>query len=303
MDIRLINAFCAVYEERSINKAAQRLNIAQPSISIAIRNLETDLRTQLFERSPVGTIPTAKAHVLYTRFQRVLAEIEGAKRSISVDLNDLKGPLRVGLPPVVTYNLLPQLLPQFLEDYPDVSLRIAEGLPGKLIEMTLAGEIDFAIIGTTAPVDERIVSRRIGIEPIVLISSRRHGSVAPGPVNLKSLPPLKMALSWAPYSIRNVLDRNISSENIRIARLVEVDTVAIAVDLVKQTDWVTLFPITGVARDLEELIAHEIPDLEMAYEHNVIRLARTTIPAAGLILIEAIEQTLGTVLESLRSGP
>lgn len=57
MDFRLIKAFCAVYEEGSINKAAARLNTAQPSTSGAIRNLETDLKTILFQRSAAGVTP------------------------------------------------------------------------------------------------------------------------------------------------------------------------------------------------------------------------------------------------------
>lgn len=302
MDIRLINAFCAVYEERSINKAAQRLNIAQPSISIAVRNLETDLHTQLFERSPSGTVPTAKAHVLYTRLQRVLAELDAAKRSVSSDFKDVRGPLRVGLPPVVTRNLLPELLPRFLEDYPDVSLRIAEGLPGRLLDMTLTGDVDFAVVAT-APVDERIVARRIAAEPIVLISSREHGIIPPGRVTLETLPPLKLALPWAPYSIRSILDRYISSEELPIARTVDLDTIYMVLDLVRQTDWVTLFSISGLDLHRDDLRAHEIAGPPMTAEYFLVRPARTVMPAAGLIFAEALERAFAKVLVDWQALP
>src|SRR3546814_11797263 len=57
-DLRQIRAFCAVYEEGSISGAAKRLRIAQPNISVAIKNLEFDLCKQMFERSSTGVKPT-----------------------------------------------------------------------------------------------------------------------------------------------------------------------------------------------------------------------------------------------------
>src|SRR5690606_39099145 len=118
-------------------------------------------------------------------------------------------------------------------------------------------DVDFAIVAT-APVDERLISRQIAREPIVLFSSRRKGIIPPGPVTLRSLPPLKLALPWAPHSIRSVLDRYISAEDIPIERTVDLDTIFMVLDLVRQTDWVTLFSISGLLRGDDELMVHEI---------------------------------------------
>src|SRR3546814_12357196 len=77
-DLRQIRAFCAVYEEGSISGAAKRLRIAQPNISVAIKNLEFDLCKQMFERSSTGVKPTPVARIFYSRLQPALAHLEAA---------------------------------------------------------------------------------------------------------------------------------------------------------------------------------------------------------------------------------
>ena len=64
MDIKQILVFIAIYEEGSVNRAAQRLTISQPSASSLLRNLELDLGAALFERRATGMLPKiGRAHV------------------------------------------------------------------------------------------------------------------------------------------------------------------------------------------------------------------------------------------------
>ncbi|SEJ86466.1 LysR family transcriptional regulator [Pseudomonas sp. NFR16] len=76
MDIRQLNAFVAVFEERNITSAAQRLFTSQPTLSVTIRQLEEALGTILFERLPRGVDVTDDARTLYPQARRLLAEAQ-----------------------------------------------------------------------------------------------------------------------------------------------------------------------------------------------------------------------------------
>ena len=76
MDIRHLKAFIAVFEERNITAAAQRLYVAQPSLSVTIRQLEDELGVELFLRQASGVEVSEQARVLYPQAQRMVAEAE-----------------------------------------------------------------------------------------------------------------------------------------------------------------------------------------------------------------------------------
>lgn len=76
MDIRHLKAFIAVFEERNITLAAQRLCVAQPSLSVTVRQLEEELGVELFLRRARGVDVSEQARELYPRAQRLVAEAE-----------------------------------------------------------------------------------------------------------------------------------------------------------------------------------------------------------------------------------
>jgi DNA-binding transcriptional LysR family regulator len=80
MDIRHLKAFIAVFEERNITFAAQRLCVAQPTLSVTIRQLEDDLGAELFVRQARGVEVTEQARALYAQACRMVAEAEALRR-------------------------------------------------------------------------------------------------------------------------------------------------------------------------------------------------------------------------------
>ncbi|POA21051.1 LysR family transcriptional regulator [Pseudomonas sp. FW300-N1A1] len=80
MDIRHLKAFLAVFEERNITSAAQRLFISQPTLSVTIKQLEEDLGAALFTRQPRGVEVTDQARVLYPQARRMVLEADALRR-------------------------------------------------------------------------------------------------------------------------------------------------------------------------------------------------------------------------------
>ena len=80
MDVRHLKAFLAVFEERNITAAAQRLFISQPTLSVTIKQLEEELGATLFVRQPRGVEVSAEARLLYPQARRMVAESEAMSR-------------------------------------------------------------------------------------------------------------------------------------------------------------------------------------------------------------------------------
>ena len=79
MDIRELRYFAAVFRERNLTVAARRCFISQPSVSLAITNLEAELGTTLFIRHKKGVMPTASAEQLYSVARRIIDDTEAAR--------------------------------------------------------------------------------------------------------------------------------------------------------------------------------------------------------------------------------
>ena len=78
MQLRQIECFVALYDERSITKAARRLNVVQPALSMQISRLERTFKTKLFERTSRGVVPTDTARTFYGYCQKILGDVDEA---------------------------------------------------------------------------------------------------------------------------------------------------------------------------------------------------------------------------------
>jgi LysR family nitrogen assimilation transcriptional regulator len=290
MDLKQLTAFVAVYEEGSINRAARRLSLSQPSTSALIRGLERVLGVTLFERLSSGVEPTEAAATLYRHAQRVMAELDAARKGVTGALDVISGPIKVGLSPTITRGILPELLPDFLERHPSVDIQITEAFSGKLFDWTVDGELDFAVVNIPVN-DRRLTTRRIAAEPVVLICGPKSGRRHMQGTRLSEGPPLKLALPWSPISLRQLLDRFIHAGSVPVARMVEMDSLPALLDFVAASDWVTLLPATCTTRDLsgKHQIVQPVIEPEMPTEFYLVHPARRTLSAAAKAFADAIE--------------
>ena len=129
MDIRHLTAFIAVFEERNITLAAQRLCTSQPSLSVTIRQLEQELGTQLFIRQPRGVEISDDARVLYPQARRMVAQAQLLSRQFRQ--RDDRLPLTLGVEEDVAAAHLGALLAWARARVPQLQLQLLPGCVGE----------------------------------------------------------------------------------------------------------------------------------------------------------------------------
>ena len=165
--------FLAIVKERSISKAAERLYLSQPSLSQYLAKLEGSLGVVLLDRahSPLKLTPAGELFHAYLERQSFL------DRQLVSDLRDLqdkKRPvLHIGASPWRGSTLLPDILPLFQEQYPDVQVVLHEAPVPELGELAVANVIDFCVMQPPDSLEE-LTYEPVMRERVFLVGRRDH---------------------------------------------------------------------------------------------------------------------------------
>ena len=151
MDIRQLQVFMAVWENRSFSHAAQEIYLTQPTVSGHIRALEEALGVQLFDRGGREVIPTKAGEFFYPFARQILKLSSQAEREMAMFLGEEKGSLELGGSNIPGQYILPALISQFRANRPNVQviLRIAD-TTAITIEVANS-DLELGMVGAVVP--------------------------------------------------------------------------------------------------------------------------------------------------------
>lgn len=148
MDLRRIRHFSVLAETLNFNRAAARLHIAQPALSVSIQKLEGELGTRLFDRTPSGVMLTASGRAALLEARRLLYHGEQLIRMARDATAGTGGRLRIGFVGSAIYRVLPTLIPAFRSQYPGVELVLSEATSARILDMLQEEAADIGIVRT-----------------------------------------------------------------------------------------------------------------------------------------------------------
>lgn len=173
MDIKSLRYFVTVAEELNITKAAVKLNLSQPPLSIQIRNLESELDTVLFIRGKRKLELTESGRLLYRRAKEIINLTVKAEEEIRSMKYGLSGTISLGLVEGTAPDIAGEWFSEFFDLHPNVRFRILDGNTDDLLEKLRSGLISLAVI--TSPCDHSLLnSFSVGKEPMVALMDRNH---------------------------------------------------------------------------------------------------------------------------------
>lgn len=229
MDLKQLRLFIHVAELGGFAKAADVLNVGQPTLSRQIRALEVDLGTTLFHRNGRGVALTAEGARFVDHARGVLHAAEAAVQVLHRDNRRLAGRVVFGLTPSVGRLLIPELVRRFRDELPSASLSIVNLLSVALQDHMRAGRLDFAIMHRPLPSREISVST-LSIEDLYLIGPGKKSIASSVPfAHLGSLP---LAIPSTLHLIRRELEREAARAGTRLNVVLEVDVLESLFDVV-----------------------------------------------------------------------
>jgi len=186
MEIHQLIYFVAVAETGNFSRAAERCNVAQPSISQQIMKLEQELGTPLFDRLSRSVVLTDAGRMLLPRANTILAELHDIKHVLSHETYDGHGTLAVGFIPTVSPFVLPRAIKRFGERFPHATLVVHEDVTETLVQDLIDGKLDVGI--TSLPIHNRLIrTEELLTEPLVVASSREYDIVNWASIRVKAL--------------------------------------------------------------------------------------------------------------------
>ena len=146
MNLNDLRYIVAVAQERNFRRAAERCFVSQPALSLAVQKLEDELGVALFERSRTEVSVTAIGARVVEQAQRALEEIGKIKEIARQGMDQLIGPLRLGVIYTVGPYLLPELIPVLHKKAPQMPLEVEENITANIDTLLRNGKLDVIVI-------------------------------------------------------------------------------------------------------------------------------------------------------------
>ncbi|MBK6793788.1 MAG: LysR family transcriptional regulator [Anaerolineales bacterium] len=186
MEIHQLTYFVAVAETGSFSRAAERCNIAQPSLSQQIQKLEQELGEPLFDRLPRKVVLTDAGRTLLPRAINILSDLHDIKHTLNQNADAGHGLLNVGFIPTIAPFVLPRAIKRFSEEFPNARLTVQEDLTEAIVRNLLDGKLDVGI--TSMPIHHRLIrTEELLTEPLLVASSKQNDCITRTTIHVKEL--------------------------------------------------------------------------------------------------------------------
>ncbi|RKE20006.1 LysR family transcriptional regulator [Streptomyces sp. TLI_171] len=167
MELRQLEYFVAVAEERNFTRAAERVHISQSGVSAQVRQLERELGAELFDRSARTVTLTVAGKAALEHARQTLAAARAVGQAVGEVTDLIRGSLRLGMVAGCTLTPLFDGLAAFHRAHPGVELALLEDDSEQLTEAVRTGALDLALIGCAATTPDGLDAHTLIGEPLV----------------------------------------------------------------------------------------------------------------------------------------
>lgn len=204
VNLEQLRGFVEIARVGRFTLAAERLHLAQPSLSRQIAALEHDLGAPLFTRGTGGATLTPAGESLLPWARRMLSDAASARRELGELAGLERGRVRLGATPTLCITLVAETLRGFHAAHPAIGIGIVEQGSRRLLADVTAGELDLALVTTSAPPDDtRVALEPLLTEELVVVAARGLPGDTIGLAEVAALPQIVFSES---YDLRAATD-------------------------------------------------------------------------------------------------
>lgn len=269
-DLRQVRYFVETARLGSFTRAAERLRIAQPAISMAIRRLEDELELTLFNRQDKRVTLTAEGETFLEHALRLVADVKAAEREMA-DLRGLeKGGVRIGIPPMLSTYFFPGIISDFARRYPRLNLSVYGDGAGRIQQMLGQGELDMGVIAERS-VLESLEARHFLREEVMVCVPRSHPFAARSSVTFAEFVRQPLVFYKEGYYLRELILEVLKGSGAEPRIVFETNLYSLVKSLVREGMGISTFLRTVVADDDLAAIPFDPPlhlDLVIAWKRG-----------------------------------
>jgi DNA-binding transcriptional LysR family regulator len=205
----------------------------------------------------------------------------------------VSGSIRIGLPPTLCKGVISDVIPAFVQTYPNVQVFLSEGYSSSLSDWVAAKRIDVAVV-VQPPEQSGLQAKRIYRDRLILASSPTQG-IPPGPIRLEDLADIAVILPSPEASFAGKLIHDwLRATNVAPAQVLEIDGMSSVIELIRNSNWAAVLPSVALARELREgtIQINPFADCSVDLEYFVMHRASLPLSTASQAFVDLLERHL-----------
>jgi LysR family nitrogen assimilation transcriptional regulator len=282
VDARLLEYFPRIVEHGSINRAAEELGLAQPSLSRWMAVLEHDVGTPLFIRTRRGVQLTDAGALLVERSPSLLHQIDVLRQEIG---GKTAAQVAIGLTPSMQHVVTAPFVEACAAGQPNVMLRVYEGINNALRKWMDDALLDIALVVSLERAPAHFEVTPLVREQMMLVGGRRAGLAMDRPVPLSRLAQARMIMPGRPNVIRAYVENSMRRAGHKFQSRIEAETLSLCIELSRRNLGATPMPacmVQGRLGSRATISAAPIEGLFLTWNMCVNRARARTTAVRGI---------------------
>jgi len=291
MDSKRLRHFLAIYDSGSLGQAAAVVHVTQPALTKSIKQLEDRLQVKLFDRTPLGVVPTVYGEALAVHAKAIQAEVRAAETQLAMLRGAAGGHVVVGIGPTLATDLMPLATAQLFRRKPGIQVTVVEGLLEDLIPALRRGELDLAITACSMGSDADLVSETIFRDKVGILCSATHPLATQASIAIKEMLNYPWALPTQKVAWRRCLDDLFFAEGLAPPAAIVTSTSAFFLRaLLLQGSFISYLPHRLVAAEVRagQIVSLPVPNAVLDIEGTLTYRKRTAMAVAMRELIDIL---------------
>ena len=296
LNLREIRAFIAVAEAGSFTRAAVRLHLSQPALTVQIRRLEETVGARLFDRNSRNVALTPVGRELLPVLQKSLREMENVLLDARALSDGSVGTVRIACLPSFAASLLPDLVRDFRHEVPGAAFDIRDAVANDVNRLVRSEEVDLGLTGGE-PEDPSLEVLHAGEDRLCIVCPLDHPLTQKRRITLEDLSAYPLVLTARGTSVRAVVDEAFEQAGVVPELTCEPMYMMTAVAMVRAGLGLTILPES--AREIlaePSVAARVIDDARFVRPIALVKKRGRTLPP----VTEAFVSTIAPALEGTR---
>ena len=289
----LYKVFCKVARYKSFSKAARDLYMTQPAVSQAIMQLERELDTRLFNRTPKGVSLTNEGNLLFEYVYSAINLINVGEEKILEFKNLTTGELRIGVGDTIARYFLLPYFELFHNQYPNIKFKIVNGTTIELCSLLKSGEVDLVICNLPLEDSTLFIRSCIDIHDI-FVCGKDYKHLASTPIRLEELVQLPLILLERNSNSRKYVEDYMLSKGLQISPEIELGSHDLLLELAKINLGIACVTKEFSQEYINKGLLYEIPLIEEIPKRSIGVCSLKSVPLSpsSTKFVEILEREL-----------